>query len=584
MSVDDTRLPIATGRQSVAAFWSAARGHRAMLLLSTVFAAVGAALGLVAPVVLGRIVDHVADGTATGSAILGYGTTIAAGAAAAAVFVAAGVVIAARVVETVLAQLREQLVGTALAMPQQRVEAAGTGDLVSRASDDVAQVSDAVPQVVPVLTSAVFTIVVTIGGTLVLDWRYGLVFLIIVPVYILTVGWYLRTAPAIYCAERAAMASRAHHVLSTLRGLDTVLAYRLTERHSTRITDTSWQVVRWSMRARTVQNMFYGRLNVAEYLGLTALLITGHVLIGAGLSTIGAVTTAMLLFLRLFTPINQLMLVIDTLQSAATSLARIVGVTHPTTAGNAPAPSAVSEVSQVALSGVSFSYACGLEGRGQRALHDIDLRIAPGERVAVVGASGAGKTTLAALIAGVHPPEIGTVTRPADTMMITQDAHIFAGSLGENLTLAAPEANATEVAEALELVGASALIDLLPDGLATPVGATGHELTTSQAQQIALARLLLANPELAILDEATAEAGSTHAELLDCAADAALAGRTALVIAHRLSQAAACDRIVVMEHGRIIESGSHTDLLTSGGTYARLWAAWSVGQNADMNR
>ncbi|WP_132470789.1 ABC transporter ATP-binding protein [Rhodococcus sp. SMB37] len=162
--------------------------------------------------------------------------------------------------------------------------------------------------------------------------------------------------------------------------------------------------------------------------------------------------------------------------------------------------------------------------------------------------------------------------------MIAQDAHVFAGILRDNLTLAAPAATDDEVHEALEITSAAALLSDLPEGLDTGLGAAGHELTASQAQQIALARVVLADPVLVIFDEATAEAGSAHADLLDRAAEAALSGRTGLVIAHRLSQAANCDRIIVMDHGRIIETGTHIDLLAARGGYARLWDAWSAGQ------
>lgn len=198
----------------------------------------------------------------------------------------------------------------------------------------------------------------------------------------------------------------------------------------------------------------------------------------------------------------------------------------------------------------------------------------------MVGASGAGKTTLAAVIAGIHPPDAGTVNRPDRTAMITQEAHVFAGTVRENLTLAAPGITDGDIQAALVPIGAAGLLGLLPDGLDTVVGTGGHPLTDAQAQHLALARLVLADPELAILDEATAEAGSTHAGQLDRAAEAVLTGRTGIVIAHRLSQAATCDRIVVMDGGRIVESGTHAELITREGTYARLWRARSTGQSA----
>lgn len=158
--------------------------------------------------------------------------------------------------------------------------------------------------------------------------------------------------------------------------------------------------------------------------------------------------------------------------------------------------------------------------------------------------------------------------------------HTFAATLRENLTLAAPDAGDDELRAALTATGASSLLALLPNDLDTTLGSGGQELTPAQAQQIALARLVLADPELAILDEATAEAGSTHAGILDRAADAALTGRTGLVIAHRLSQAASCDRIVVMDHGRIAEIGTHAALVAEGGTHARLWEVWEEGRRS----
>jgi ATP-binding cassette subfamily C protein len=577
-------LPVATGRQSLAHVWRISRGHRLGLVLVCVLGIAAASAGLVLPIVVGRLVDSVQAGTATAPELLSTLAVLVTAAVAGAAGTALTIVLAARAYHAMLAQLREDLVAQGMRLPQGLVERAGTGDLVSRSSDDVAQIADAAPQIIPAFTMTGFTIAVTLAGMTALDWWYGLALVVVLPIYILTIRWYLSTAPGIYAAERAAMTGRAQQLIESQRGADTVTGFGLGRHRHERVLEASWGVVTHSLRARTVQNMFFGRLNLAEYLGLAALLAVGFWLIGAGLSTVGAATAAVLLFLRLFGPINQLLFVVDVLQSVGASLNRIVGVIATPApgrgAGTGPAAGDRTDPEAAAGSGahgtavtveaVDFSY------DGERpALTGIDLSIPVAHRVAVVGASGAGKTTLGAVIAGIHSPDAGAVTVPARTVVVTQEVHVFSGTLRENLTLAAPEATDEDILAALRATGSAGLLEDLPEGLDTAVGASGVDLTAAVSQQLALARLVLADPDRAILDEATAEAGSSHAGALDRAADVALRGRSALVIAHRLTQAAACDRIVVMDAGRIVEEGDHDELLRAGGTYARLWSSWT---------
>ena len=577
-----TRLPTApagvVGREVAAEL----RGRWWLLAVVVLVLTVGAVSGLVAPAVLGEVVDTVQAGTGSVDLLWGWGALMLAGALVGAAATAAGVVIAARLYDTVVAQLRERMVVHAFRLPQPVVEKAGSGDLVSRATDDVAEISQAAPRIVPVLTRSFFTVVVTLVGMAVIDYRYALALLVLLPVHALAVRYYLRHAPQVYVAQREAMAERAQHLLTSLHGLETVRAYRLEQSHLHRITAASWQVVRWNLLARIVQNRFFGRLNLAEFLGTAALLTVGYLLVTSGYGTLGAATTAVLFFLRLFDPINGLLMVIDDVQSAFASLARIIGVlrtpahSEPEAADELPAGESVPAAEPVlALSAVDFAYRAD-----HPVLRAVDLQVRPEETVALVGESGAGKSTIAALAAGILHPDRGTVRTAttathAQVLLVTQETHTFSGTLRANLTLVAPAAGDDRLREVITAVGADELLERLPDALDTLVGDDGHRLTPAEAQLLALARVLLADPALVILDEATAEAGSAAAGLLEAATTAVLADRAGLVIAHRLSQARTCDRIVVVDDGKVVEQGRHEELIAAGGRYAAMWAAWA---------
>ncbi|SIR89592.1 ABC transporter ATP-binding protein [Williamsia sterculiae] len=576
-------LPVADWRVTVGYLMRGLRTRGVRLLALVVAMIVSGALGLVTPRLFGHIVDVVADGGDVGDVVRLAGWMVAA-AIGAAVAAGIGMALAAGVFESVLASLREEMISRALRLPVARIEAAGSGDLVSRATGDVAVVSDAIGRALPSLLVAGVTVGVTIIGLGTLDWRFLLVAVAVLPIHYVGARLYIRYAPALYANEREANAVRAHHVLGPIRGLETVRAFELSHSLEHRIDRHSWDVVRWAMRASVLQNRLGGRINFGEFVGMTTILVVGFVLVNADEVTVGATTAAMLFFLNLFDPIGALLYTLDDLQSGGAALSRIVGVIDEPERESATdtAPRGADLVG----TGIDFGYL-----HDHEVLHDVSLTVRSGEHVALVGQSGAGKSTLAVILAGLYPPAHGSVrlgsvdlarldetARARTVALLTQEVHVFSGSLADDLRLVRDEATDDDLWSALEKAGAARWVRALPDNLDTHVGEHGHQLSAMQAQQLALVRIELLDPSVVIVDEATADAGSAGAGVLEASAEAVLAGRSALIIAHRLSQAAAADRIVFMHQGRIVETGTHEHLVAAGGRYSRLWQAWSRGR------
>ncbi|GAA3600836.1 ABC transporter ATP-binding protein [Kineosporia mesophila] len=582
-----TTLPVSSPRRSRQAVLRHLRVHRAPALLGVGSLVASAAVSLVTAPLLGDIVDLAARGD-TGP-ITRRALALAGAALVQALLAWIGLAAVARVGEQVLAGLREAFVEHALGLPLERIERGGSGDLISRVTEDVAMVSEAVRTAVPQFVQAALVIALTAVGLAVLDWRFLLAALVAVPVQVWTSRWYMRRSGPMYARTRTAGAAEQQQWLESLGGAPTVRAFGLADEHVELVRHRVDDSLNRTVGVVRLHMSFFSRLNLAEAMGLSTVLVTGFVLVREDLASVGTASAAALYFVNLFGPINRMLFLLDTLQSATASLARIVGVTEVPTDGTTSAVHA-SDVrprdGEVVANGLRHAYV-----EGHDVLHGLDVTVPAGSTVALVGGSGGGKSTLAALLAGVRRPDHGRIsiggadlsgldpaTMRASVVLVTQEVHVFAGTLAADLRLAAPDADEQRLMDALTDVGADTWVGALPDGLETVVGEGGHELGPQQAQQLALARVLLTDPLVAILDEATAEAGSAGSRALETAAERVLAGRTGVLVAHRFSQAVLADLVLVMDGGRVVEQGRHDELVAAGGRYAGLWAAWSAGR------
>lgn len=573
-----SRLPVADRRTVRRALRDMISRHRRAVGIVLALHSAAAVAGLAPPWLLGTIVDRVTAGT--GAATVDRLALAIAGCVLVSALLSRYAQYAGhRFGERAVAELREDFVSRTLGLPVSVVERAGTGDLATRSSVDVAMVGTTVRDVVPTIVIAVVQLTLLFGAVFLLHPLLGLAALAGLPSIVAVTRWYLRRASPAYLTEGAASAELTETLTTTAEGARTVEALRLTDdriRHGTSRITRVWQARRATLALRTV---FFSVVEASYPLPVALVLLVGGYLLSRDVVSLGAVVAGALYLQQAIEPMDRLLQWTEQAQRGFASYARVLGV--GLVPPERPGRPATSQGERLVVRGARFSYSGGPD-----VLHGIDLEVRPGERLAVVGPSGAGKSTLARLLAGIDAPRQGVVSiggcpvtdlDPAERRrriaLVTQEHHVFIGSLRDNLSFAAPDASDEQMRSALASVGADWFAGL-PDDLDTQLGDGARQLGAAEAQQLALARLVLADPHTLILDEATAALDPTTARRTERALAAVLVGRTVIAIAHRLNTAHDADRVAVLADGRITEIGSHDDLVAADGAYAALWHSW----------
>jgi ABC-type multidrug transport system fused ATPase/permease subunit len=481
--------------------------------------------------------------------------------------------------EFILSSLRERFLERVVELPPSVVERAGSGELLSRTTTDIDHIQWAVRDAFPTITICLVEIVSILVAIAFTAPVFIAVALVGVPLVSITTKRYLGKSSQAYRVEASSYALMNSVLVESAESGRSIDALQLGEDRINRSDAALGRWLEWERYTLRLRTQWFPSIEFSFILPLAVVLLVGAHFYNASSLTIAQITTCLLYSQMLINPLEGTLMWVDELQSGKASLSRLLGI-HEIDEREIRESEPVGHL--VKGEDIRFSYK-----EGRNVLNGLTFQVEPGTRIAMVGPSGAGKSTLGKLLAGIQPPTQGLVTiggseigylpvekARAHVALVTQEHHIFEGTLRENVTLANPLASDDEVWAALRAVDADDWARELSEGLTTNVGTGGARLLAPQAQQIALARLVLADPQTLILDEATSLLDQRAARHLESSLAAVLEGRTVIAIAHRLQTAHDADVIAVIEDGKISEWGSHDELMVANGAYAQLWKSW----------
>lgn len=573
-----SRLPIASTKTVNGEMLALIRKHLKGFLLVALLQLVTVGSALVTPRVFGNILGQL--GSKSHHVHLRHAILIAGGALVIQTIFAYWTRVKASILgEFVLSSLRERFLERVVELPPNIIERAGSGELLARTTTDIDHITWAVRDAFPIITICL----VELSSILIAIAFTAPIFIAVVlasaPVIFAITRRYLRKSPQAYRVESSSYALMNSILVESAESGRTIDALRLGQNRIERSDSALGRWVEWERYTLRLRTGWFPFVEFSYIVPIGVVLLVGAHFYNAGSLTIAQITTSLLYAQMMIDPLEGLLWWIDELQGGKASLSRLLGIHE---IEEREIRDSDPDGFEVRAEEVQYSYK-----EGREVLKGISFLVEPGTRIAIVGPSGAGKSTLGKLLAGIQPPRGGRITigqsevgylpvekARSHVALVTQEHHIFVGTLRDNLILANAQATDAEIWAALDAVDAKEWATALPQGFHTLVGTGGDRLLPAQAQQVALARLVLADPHTLILDEATSLLDQRAARHLESSLSGVLEGRTVIAIAHRLQTAHDADIIAVIEDGKITEWGSHENLMLANGPYSQLWRSW----------